>query len=921
MARTTDDVEGRGRDAGTPGCPKGVRVIRAGIEALVLLMVCLAPWAYGAVHPGFEFLLYVGLGGLLALWGARLLLEGQLTWKKCPVALCLAALFLSGIWQLTPLPRSLLAVVSPATARWYGELLPSQPEVLPLVETSDGSPSPAGSTISLYPGATQKEVLRLLAVFLLFAVVRNNVASADGLRRLGILAVVNGALLSQFALVQFFTSGPGKLYWSFPAEGGVFGPFICRNHFPYYVNMCVGLGVGLLAGRGLRSGGRGPDWHLGETDRTEPSEVAGGPFARVRLQSVLGFLQDPPALWLCVALALMLSSDATSLSRGGLLALMGGLVVCLLVRLTSVPRPLRLAPALLVAAVAAALVGWFGFARIATRLTTLWGGKALEENRLPVWARVLPSVREFPLWGTGYGTFPYVDVLHHTSASEEDELWDHAHNDYLELLIEGGVLGLGLGLLAVVLVFRLGYRAVRLHAGHQAGALALGGLFGFTTFVVHSFVDFGAHLPAITVLATVLCAHLCALGSAEEGLSRRASPAPEGGEEAGHYRVRLGGAAPVLAGVAGLALGLLLCVRGWGHHRADRLQLAALTRGDSESIAGRERRIAYLTAAVAEAPTNALLHGELGQSYFELFEERAEGLWRSVRAAEVAEAVLVWAGPGLHAGSAHPALAAAPSLALTSMAPAAQARLQQERLARDYLAAGLRHFVQARRLCPLLSGPHLVIALHVDDQEGEDARGASRRRAKLVEPANPNVWHLCGAQELRDGRPEQAWESWRRCLELSQRYLPAILHSSSQLLGPRELVEKVLPARPDVLVAAATQLYPAAEAAAERRPFLEEALRLLEARRGLATGADLRLKAQTHKSLGQPAEALAAYQELLAREPRQAEWRYELAQLLYEQGRLQEARRELHVVLAQQPAHAAARALLSVVIRELARSG
>ena len=128
MISTRDESQG-GLAASAGG--RAVRLLRGAMEVIVLLMVCLAPWAYGARHPGFEFLLYAALAALLALWGARMVLEGQFTWEKCPVALCLAGLFLTGLWQLTPLPRSLLSGVSPATARLYGELLPSRPEPAP----------------------------------------------------------------------------------------------------------------------------------------------------------------------------------------------------------------------------------------------------------------------------------------------------------------------------------------------------------------------------------------------------------------------------------------------------------------------------------------------------------------------------------------------------------------------------------------------------------------------------------------------------------------------------------------------------------------------------------------------------------------------------------------------------------------------
>src|SRR5205085_2329291 len=115
-------------------------------------------------------------------------------------------------------------------------------------KTTPANP-PAGSTISFFPGATNRQVLHLLAVFLVFAMVRNNLVSPAALRRLCVVCLINGSGLSLFALVQFFTSPHNTLYWSYPSRGQVFGPFICRNHFPYYVNLCIGLGTGLLLSR------------------------------------------------------------------------------------------------------------------------------------------------------------------------------------------------------------------------------------------------------------------------------------------------------------------------------------------------------------------------------------------------------------------------------------------------------------------------------------------------------------------------------------------------------------------------------------------------------------------------------------------------------------------------------------------------
>src|SRR4029077_4029149 len=97
------------------------------------------PWAFGAVATDHEFLLDAGIAVLMILWGARMLLDGQLSWRKCPVAVCLSAWVLLGLWQVTPLPRGMLSRISPVSARMYDRLLPAQPEVLPVGEPEGGS--------------------------------------------------------------------------------------------------------------------------------------------------------------------------------------------------------------------------------------------------------------------------------------------------------------------------------------------------------------------------------------------------------------------------------------------------------------------------------------------------------------------------------------------------------------------------------------------------------------------------------------------------------------------------------------------------------------------------------------------------------------------------------------------------------------
>jgi O-antigen ligase/tetratricopeptide (TPR) repeat protein len=862
----------RGADFGRTA----TRLVRGAMEAGVLAMVCLSPWAFGAVEPEHEFLLDVGIAVLMILWGARMLLEGQLSWRKCPVAVCLAAWILLGVWQLTPLPRGLLSRISPVTTRMYDRLLPAQPEVLPFGEPRGVSMPPAGSTLSFYPGATRRELGRYLAILLLFAVVRNNIASSTSLRRLGIAAFVNGSLLALFGLVQAFSANPQTIYWSYPAPGatGVFGPFINRNHFAFHMNVCVGLGAGLLlsryAGRGRMPGAAGPS----------PLDARDG-FDR---------WLDPLALGMIFALALMISSMVYSLSRGGFLALLGGSILGLVIRLPRSRWSTQGRIVLLTLVTAVGLVSWFGYDRVVTRLGTFQDGLMSRGGRLAIWSRALPLVRDFPMWGSGYGTYQFVDVLHRSDAFDAGMIVDHAHNDFLEALVEGGLALFLPVVVAMVLVFRLGLGAVRRHEDRPVGGLVLGALVAFTTVAIHSFSDFGMHIPANAAIVTVLCAQLCAVGRQRGGAGPETAADRES-DDSDQYVLRLRGLAPVLGAVAAAVLGLALAGEGWRAHRAQQLRLMAFDLDASPDPAVREQKVAALEAATHLVPGYARLQAELAHAHLTILELRMDELTGSAPGDAVA-------GPG-------------------PIAPRdGRGQTDQEQLTHLHLVPALWHFLRSRDLCPLRAEAHMEIAEYVDKFEKAEPRETYLERAKFLAPDDPEIWERCGTLELMDGRPDQAWTSWRRSLELADSHLPEILDRSAVHLSPHDILRRLLPDRPGLLLAAALHLYP--QPGEGRRPFLEQALATLEKQPDALGAANLHLKASIHRALGQPVEALAAYRASLDREPLELAWRYELAELLYKQNRFQESFKELLKVQMLQPENAQTRELMDAVKGKIA---
>ena len=139
-------------------------------------------------------------------------------------------------------------------------------------------------------------------------------------------------------------------------------------------------------------------------------------------------------------------------------------------------------------------------------------------------SRSWPLVSQFPLFGTGMGTFPHVEPLALHATEDVGSLYEHAHNDYLEDLIEGGVIRLGLRLAAIAFVFAYAIKAYRQKVGSADGALVLGLLFAFSTVVVHSFFEFGLYVAAIAVLAAVVCGHICNTGDERTETERSKEP-------------------------------------------------------------------------------------------------------------------------------------------------------------------------------------------------------------------------------------------------------------------------------------------------------------------------------------------------------------------------------------------------------------
>src|SRR5579883_1337695 len=449
-------------------------------EAILLAMVILAPWAYGAVEAWAELGLYGGIV-LVTVLGIRSLRDPK-CWSRLggPPSLALGALTLLACFQATPLGDDTSRWIAPSIASGSG-LLPDRPE---RIRGDDREPVPFPSpTISLDPDASLQMALRLAGAWLLFQAVSGLGGGTAARAWFARIIVINAALLALFAIVQSLTWN-GCIYWVRPAPvsspWSVGGPFMSHNHLAAYLNMGLGLALGSLLSESPR------DW----------------------------LRRDSRKMGAAYAAATITAGLVACHSRSGFLGLLvAGLVLILCWRRRPAASWTGLAVVLVTAALYLAILAptsSFG-ARLATILDP---GDEGYRTRLEVWRGAIRAWWERPVWGSGFGNFPIAVTPY--LIRNRPVFFARAENEYLDLLVEGGALGLLLGLAFVAAIGRLAHRAIRRTSGHceRDRGFAWGCLFGLIALSVQSLADFGPHVPAVGVMAITLCGQLAAMAQA-----------------------------------------------------------------------------------------------------------------------------------------------------------------------------------------------------------------------------------------------------------------------------------------------------------------------------------------------------------------------------------------------------------------------
>ncbi|MET0308785.1 MAG: O-antigen ligase family protein [Sphingomonas sp.] len=158
-----------------------------------------------------------------------------------------------------------------------------------------------------------------------------------------------------------------------------------------------------------------------------------------------------------------------------------------------------------------------------------------EELRFPIWHTVLSLVRTYMPLGTGMGSYVEVYQIWEPTEQLRTTYSNHAHNDWLELALTGGIPALALAVLALVLI---GSAALKLGRGTEPQRALLGwsGLLVLTIIALASTVDYPLRVPSMQCFAAVALFWILPSGRDARKDARKVvtipSPKSTGGETA-----------------------------------------------------------------------------------------------------------------------------------------------------------------------------------------------------------------------------------------------------------------------------------------------------------------------------------------------------------------------------------------------------
>lgn len=412
-----------------------------------MITAILAVLAFGTVEPWSLAIFEINALVMAVLFGVLQMVDPEFDWRRLRFTLPIWLLLLWGVVQIIPFGSQ------PVTMA---------PETVPL----DQLRLP---TISMDPQATREALAKLMALAIYFTVAMVVLRRSDHRRLTVRILSIFGLLVSFLAVIQRLTWN-GQIYWFRKVSIYVapFGPYGNYNHFAGMVELIFPLPLAMVL------------------------------FSRARLEE---------RLFQVMSVVMMVVAAILSMSRGGILSIAIQFLLCLVLLAMSkedrVGRGKAVQLSLAIIAMVLIVSLWVGYDSIIRRLGSMQQG-AGEHSVVTRVAYLSASWRMFldhPLTGVGLGAFPAVYPAYGSSSSRYERV-EQVHNDYLQLLTDGGIVAGSILLLFVgwVLSLSFGFKRRLVAMRREDRAILIGALLVLPGIGVHSLFDFNLQIAANALL-------------------------------------------------------------------------------------------------------------------------------------------------------------------------------------------------------------------------------------------------------------------------------------------------------------------------------------------------------------------------------------------------------------------------------------
>ncbi|MCI0665093.1 MAG: O-antigen ligase family protein [Acidobacteria bacterium] len=431
----------------------------------LMLVVVFATVAHGVVEPWSVFIFELMSVVLILMWTIKAVADKYLILAIPHTIWPLAVLILLGLAQ---------------SIIWGGGVVGSDA---------------AGSrqSLSFDVDSTRGTVMVLCSLLALAVLAANFLTGASRLLASTKFLIFFGAATGVFGLVQHF-SGSSSVYWLRQTQVAPFGPFFNRDHFAGFMELFIALPIALIVTR----------------------------YAQGEMRIIYG-----------IAAMFMGVAAVFTLSRGGMISMLSELIFISAMGfrhykttgLADRPGNPRMVTSIaaVVVILAAIVIGviWIGPEPVINRIATGNPDGSDQSNthsfysvRGAIWEDTWTMIRHNPLTGVGLGAYETAYPIYARDNGVQG-ITAAAHNDYLQVLADAGVIGAAVVLWFIIVLFRAIARGIR-SPDPLVAAIALGGGAGLFGLLVHSLFDFNLHLPSHAMVFLILSTVISQLGATVE---------------------------------------------------------------------------------------------------------------------------------------------------------------------------------------------------------------------------------------------------------------------------------------------------------------------------------------------------------------------------------------------------------------------